>query len=127
MYSFPDLESICCSMSTCNCSFLTCVQISQEAGDVVCFSHLFKNFPQFVLIHTVKGFSIVNEVEVGIFLEFSCIFCDPVDVDNLISGSSVFSKSILNIWKFMFHIVLSLVWRILSITLLACEMSEIVH
>ena len=94
---------------------------------MVWYSHFSQNFPQFIVIHTVKGFSIVNEVEVGIFLEFSCFFCDPLDVDNLISGSSVFSKFILNIWKFMFHIVLSLAWRILSITLLACEMSAVVQ
>ena len=71
MYSFPDLEPVHCSMSGSNCCFLTCIQVSQEAGQVVCFSHLFKNFPQFVVIHTVKGFSVVNEAEVGVFLEFS--------------------------------------------------------
>ena len=68
-------------------------------GKVVSFSHLLKNFPQFVVIHTVKGFSVVNEVEVDVFLELSCFFCDPVDVGNLISGSSAFSKTSLNIWK----------------------------
>ena len=68
--------------------------------------HLFKIFPQFVVIHTVKDFSVVNEAEVEVFLELSCFFCDPVDVDNLISGSSAFSKSSLNIWKFMVHILL---------------------
>ena len=73
---------------------------------MVWYSHLFKNFPQFVLIHTVKGFGIVNKVEVGVFLELSCFFDDPVDVGNLISGSSAFSKSSLNIWKFMVHILL---------------------
>ena len=74
------------------------------------------------MIHTVKGFSIVNEAEVDVFLEFSCFFCDPVDAGNLISGSSAFSKSSLNIRKFLVHVLL----RILSITLLACEMSAIV-
>ena len=73
---------------------------------MVCYSHLFKNFPQFVVIHTVKGFSIVNEAEVDVFLEFSCFFYDPADVDNLISGSSAFSKSSLNFWKFMVHVLL---------------------
>ena len=69
------------------------MQVSQEAGQVVCFSHLLKNFPQFVVIYTFKGFSIVNEAEVDIFLVCSCFFYDPIDVGNLISGSSVFSKS----------------------------------
>ena len=106
MYSFPNLEPVHCSMSRSNCCFLTCLQISQEAGKVVWYSHLLKNFPQFVVIHTLKGFSIVNEAEVDVFLEFSCFFYDPTDVSNLISGSSGFSKSILNIWKFSVHILL---------------------
>ena len=72
------------------CCFLTCIQVSHEAGQVVWYSHLFKNFPQFVVIHTIKGFSVVNEAEVDVFLEFSCFFYDPVDVVNLISGSSAF-------------------------------------
>ena len=67
MYSFPNLESVCCSMSSSNCGFLTCIQISQEAGQVVCYSHLFNNFPQFVVIHTVKDFGIVNKAEVDFF------------------------------------------------------------
>ena len=69
-------------------------------------SHLFKNFPQFVVIHKVKGFHIVNKAKVDVFLELSCFFDDPTDVGNLISGSSVFSKSSLNIWKFMVHVLL---------------------
>jgi len=76
---------------------LTCIQLSQDAGRVVWYSHLFKNFPQFVLLHIIKGFSIVSEAEVDTFLEFSCFFYDPEDVRNLISA---FSKSSLNIWKF---------------------------
>ena len=84
-------------MSSSNCYSLTCIHISQEAGKVVWYSHLFKNFPQFVVIHTVKGFSIVNEAEVDVLLEFSCFFYDPTDVGNLISGSSAFSKYSLNI------------------------------
>jgi len=75
---------------------------------VVWYSHLLRNFPQFVVIHTVEGFSVVNEAEVDIFLEFSCFFCDPTDVGNLISGSSVFSKSSLNICKFLVHVLLKL-------------------
>ena len=83
----------CCSISSSNCCFLTCIQVSQEAGQVVWYSHLFKNFPKFVVIHTVKGFGIVNKTEIDVFLELSCFFDDPVDVGNLISGSSAFSKS----------------------------------
>ena len=106
MYSFPDLEPICCSMSSSNCCFLTCIQISQEAGEVVCYSHLLKNFPQFVVMHTVKHFGIVNKAEVDVFLELSCFFDDPTDVGNLIFGSSAFSKPSLNIWKFTVHVLL---------------------
>ena len=105
MNSFPDLEPVCCSMSGSNCCFLTCIQISQEAGQVVWYSHLFQNFPQFVVIHTVKGFGIVK-AEVDVFLELSCFFNDPTDVGILTSGSSAFSKSSLNIWKFSVHILL---------------------
>ena len=76
------------------------------AGKVVWYSHLFKNFPQFVVIHIVKGFSKVSETEVDVFLEFSYFFYDPTDIGNLISGSSTFSKSILNIWKFLVHVLL---------------------
>ena len=93
-------------MSGSNCCFLTCIQISQEAGKVVWYSHLFQNIPQFVVSHIVKGFSIVNEAEVDILLEFSCFFYDPMDVVNLISDSSAFSKSSLYIWKFSIHILL---------------------
>ena len=102
--SFPNSEPVHCFMSNSNTCFLTCIQISQKAGQVVWHSHLFKNFPQFVLIHTVKGFSMVNEAEVEDFLELSCLFYDPMDVGNLISGCSAFSKSSLNIWKFMVHV-----------------------
>ena len=107
-YSFSYLEPVCCSMSSSNCCFLTYIQISQEAGQVVWYSHLFQNFPQFIVIHTVKGFGIVNKAEVDVFLELSCFFDDPTDVGNLISGSSAFSKSSLNIWNFMVHILLKL-------------------
>ena len=79
---------------------------------MVWYSHLFQNFLQFVVIHTVKGFGIVNKAEVDFFLELSCCFYDPADVCNLISGSSAFSKSSLNIWKFLVHILLKLAWRI---------------
>src|SRR5574339_157204 len=100
-YSFPNLEGVCCSMSTCTCCFLTCIQISQEAGKVDLYAHLFKNFPQFVVIHTIKSFGIVNKAEIDVFLELFCFFDDPVDVGILISGSSAFSKTCLNIWSNM--------------------------
>ena len=102
MYSFPDLEIVCCSMFSSKC----CLLISQEACQVVWYSHLFENFPQFIVIHIVKGFGIVNKVEIDVFLELSCFFDDPVDVGNLISGSSAFSKSSLNIWKFIVDVLL---------------------
>ena len=82
------------------------MQISQEAGQLVWYSDFFKNFSEFVVIHTVKGFGIVNKAEIDVFLELLCFFDDPVDVGNLISGSSAFSKSSLNIWKFTIHVLL---------------------
>ena len=93
-------------MSGSNYCFLTCIQISQEAGKVVWYSYFLENFPQFVVIHTVKGFGEVNKAEVYVFLKFSCLFNDQKGVGNLISGSSAFSKSSLNIWKFMVHVLL---------------------
>ena len=93
-------------MSSSNCCFLTCIQVSQEAGQVVWYSHLFQNFPQFIVIHTVKGLGIVNKAENDVFLELSYFFDDPEDVGNLISGSSAFSKTSLNIWKFTAHVLL---------------------
>ena len=96
------------SMSSSNCCFLTCIQISKETGQVVWYSHLLQNFPQFIVIHTVKGFVIVNQAEIDVFLELSCFFHDPADVGNLISGSSAFSKTSLNIWKFTVHLLLKL-------------------
>ena len=106
MYSFPDLEPAHCSMSSSNCCFLTCIQISQEADQVVWYPHLLKNFPEFVVIYIVKGFGIVNRAEVDVFLELSCFFNDTMDVGNLTSGSSAFSKSSLMIWKFSVHVLL---------------------
>ena len=103
MYSIPNLELVYCSLSCSNCCFLTFIQISQEAGQVVWYSHLFKNFPQFVVIHTVKGFGIINKSEVDVFLEFSCFFNDSMDVGSLIL------LPLLNpiyIWKVSVHILL---------------------
>ena len=101
MYSFPNLEPVCCSLSSSNCCFLTCIQISQEAGHVVWYFHLLKNF-QFIVIFAVKGFSIVWNRCPGILW----LFLWPTDVGNLICGSSTFSKSSLYIWKFFIHILL---------------------
>src|SRR5574337_1959334 len=84
-------------MSSSNCCFLTCIQVSQEAGQVVWYSHLFQNFPQFIVIHTVKGVCIVSKAEIDVFLALSCFFHDPADFGNLISGSSAFSKTNLEV------------------------------
>ena len=97
-----NLDSILESSS--NCCFLTCIQISQEAGKMVWYSHLLKYFPQYFVIYTVKEFGIVNKAEVDVFLEFLSFFYGPKDAGNLISGSSAFSKSSLNIWTFSIHI-----------------------
>ena len=97
-------------MPSSNCCFLVCIQEAKEADKVVWYSYLFKNFPQFVLIHIVNGSSVVNEAEVDVFLKFSCIFYDPVDAGNLVSISSAFSKSCLNIWKFSLLILLKPYW-----------------
>ena len=93
-------------MSSSNCSFLTFIQISQEAGWVVWYSHLFQNFPHYIVIHTVKEFGVVNKAEIDVFLELSCFFDDLGDIGNLISGCSAFSKTSLNIWKFTVHVLL---------------------
>ena len=106
MYSFSYLEPVGCSMSSSNCCFQTCIQVSQEAHQVVWYSHLFQNFPQFIVIHTVKGFGSVNKAEIDVFLELFCFFDDSADVGNLIFGSSAFSKSSLEIWKFTVHVLL---------------------
>ena len=89
-----------------NWYFFTHIEFSQDEGKVVWYSHLFQNFPQFVVIHTVKGFSVVNEAEVDVLLEHSSFLYDPTDAGNLTSGSSAFSKSNLNIWKFTVHVSL---------------------
>ena len=107
MYSFPDLEPVCCSMSSSNCCFLTCTQICRESGNVVRCSHLFKNCPQFIVsCNPHKCFGVVNKAEVYVFMELSWFFYDPMDVGHLIVDSSAFSKSSLNIWKLLVHILL---------------------
>ena len=93
-------------MSSSNYCFLTCIQIYQEAGKTVWYSHLFKNFPPFVVFHTAKGFGIANKAGIDVFLELSSFFNDPVNVGNLISGSFAFSKTSLNIWMFSFRVLL---------------------
>ena len=98
MYTFPDLELVC--------YFLSCIQISQEAGQVVWYSYLFKNFLQFVVIHIIKGFGVVSKAKVDVFLELSYFYDDLTDVGNLISGSSSFSKTSLNICKFTVYVLL---------------------
>ena len=94
---------------------------------MVWYSHIFKNFPEFIVVHTVKGFGVVNQAEIDVFLELSCFFDDPTDVGNLISASSVFSKTSLNLWKFIVHVLLKPGLENLSITLLVCEISAIVQ
>ena len=106
MYFFPNFEPVHYSMFGCNCCFLNLIQMSQETGKMIWYSHLFKNFLQFFVIHIVKGFGIVNEAEIDVFLDLSSFLYDPANVDNLTSGSSAFSKSSLYIWKFSFHVLL---------------------
>ena len=127
MYSFPNLEQVYCFMSGSDYCFLTCIQISQETGKVVWCSRLLKNFPQFVVIHTVKGLGVVNEAEVDVFLELSCFLDDTMNVGNLIFDSSAFSKSSLNSWKFSVHILLKPGLENFEHYFLACEMSAIVR
>ena len=122
MHSFHDFEPFCCFVYGSNYFFLICIQISQETGKVVWYFHLFKDFPQFVVIHTVRGFSVVTE-EVDVFLELSCFFYDPTDAGNLISGFSAFSKSSLYIWKFSVHILLKPSSKDFEHYLVACELS----
>ena len=106
MYFFPNFELVHCSMSGSNCCFLTCIQVSQEAGKVVWCSHLFKNFLQFVVIHTVKSFFVVNEAVVDVLLEFPCFLYDPMNFGNFISSPPAFSKSKLYMWKFLILVLL---------------------
>ena len=113
-------------MFSSNCCFLTCLQVSEEAGQVVWYSHLFQDFPQFIVIHAVKGFRIVNKAKRDVFLELSSFFNDPMDVGNLISGSFAFSKSSLNILQFTVHILLKPGLENLERCFLVCEMSVIV-
>ena len=127
MYSFSHLEPVCFSVSSSNCCFLIYIQISQEAGQVIWYSHLFNNFPQFIVIHTVKGCDIVNKAEVDVLLELSCFIDDPMDAGSLISGSSAFSKASLNIWKFTVYVLLKPGLENFEHYLLVCEMSAIVQ
>ena len=125
-YSFPNKEPVCCSMSSSNCCFLICTQISQEAGQVVWYFHLFQNFPQFVVIYIVKGFGIISRKEVDVSLELSCFLM----IQGMLAIWSLVPLTFLNTaWtsgSSWFTYCWSLAWRILSITLLVCEMSAIV-
>ena len=106
MYSFPNFEPVSCSMWGSNCCFLICIQVSQEGGKIVSYSHLFKNCPQFDMVDTVKDFWVANETKIEGFLEFSCILYDPGNVGYLMSGSSAFSKPSSYIWKFSIQVLL---------------------
>ena len=114
-------------MFSSNCCFLTCIQSFQEVGKEVWYFHLCQNFPWFFVIHTVKGFGIVNKAKVDVFLELSCFLFDPVDVGNLISGSSDFLNPVWTSGSSWFMYCWSLTWRILHITSLVCEMRAIVQ
>ena len=112
MYYFPNLEPICCSMSGSNCCFLTCMQISQETGKVVWYSLLLKNFPQFIVIHSITILcGIVNKADIDVFLELSFFFDDPADVGNLISGFSAFSKTSCQIYLLFYHCWILITWK----------------
>ena len=103
---FPNLEPVCCSMSSSNCCLLTWMQVSQDPVQVAWYSRLLQNFLKFVVIHTIKGFGVVNEGKLHVFLRLSCFFYDPMDVSTWISGFPGFSKSSLKIWMFTFHVLL---------------------
>ena len=121
---FSYLEPVCCSMSSSNCCFLTCIQVSQEAGQVAWYSHLFQNFPQFIVIHTVKGFGIVNKAEVDVFLELSCFLM----IQRMLANWSLVPLSFLKpAWSSgisQFTYCWSLAQRLWGITLITCERSE---
>ena len=125
MYSFPYLEPICCSMSSSNCCFLPahCFLKRQVRSSGIPIS--WRIFHSLLLSHTVKGFGVVNKAEVDVFQEFSCFFYDPTDAGNLISGFFAFSKSSLNIWKFLVHVLFKA--DLEDFEQLACEMSAIVQ
>jgi len=114
-------------MSSSNCCFLTHIEASQETSKLVQYSCPFKNFPPFAVIHTVQVFSVVNEAEVDVVLEFPSFLYDPMDTGNLISGSSALNKSSSNIWKFLVHVLLKPSLKDFELTLLSCGVSEIVR
>ena len=126
LYSFLDLQPVSCSIQGSDCCFLTRIQVSQETGKMVWCSCLSKSFPQLVMVHTIKGFNLVDETEREVFLKVPCFLYNLVNVGNLISSSSSFSKLNLDIWKFLVHIMLSIAFKVLSLTLLAWEISAIV-
>ena len=119
MSSFSYLEPVCCSMSSSNCWFLTCIQVSQEAGQVVWYSHLLQNFPQFIVIHTIEGFGVVNKAEIDVFLELSCFFDDPVMLAIWSLVPLPFLKPAWTSGSSRFRCCWSLAWRILNNSLLS--------
>ena len=106
IYSLSQFGTSRCFISGSNCCFLTCIRVSQETDKVIWYSYVFKSFLQFIVIHTVKGFSVVNEAEIDVFLELLCFLHNSRNFGNLLSGSSAFSISSLYIWKFMVHVLL---------------------
>ena len=125
MYSFPNLEPVCCSMSSSNCCSLTCIQVSQEAGQVVRYSHLFQNFPQFLVIHTVKGFGIVNKAEIDVFWNSLAFLMIQWMLANWSLVPLPFLKPAWTSESSWFMYCWSLAWRILSTTLLVCVMVQL--
>ena len=124
-YFFSNFEPVCCSMFSSSCCFLTCIQVSQETGKVILYSPLFKNFPQYDVIHTVKEFQVVSEAEIDILLEFLCFLYDPTDADIWYLVPLPFLNPACISGNSLFRYCWSLAGRTLSITLLACEMSKI--
>ena len=127
IYNLPNLEPVRCSMSCSNCCFLTCIQVSQEAGKVFWYSQFFQNFPQYAVIDTVKGFSVANEAEVVVFLEFFCVSMIQQMLAMWFLAPLPFLNPAYTSERSQFTYYWSLAWRILSITLLVCEMSTAVQ
>ena len=124
-YSFPNFEPVCYSMTSSSCCFMTCIQVSQETGKLILYFHLFKNFPQYGVVHTVKEFQVVNEAEIDILLKFLCFLCEPMNTDIWYLIPLPFLNAACTYGSSLFRYCWSLACKILSITLLACEMRKI--